>query len=224
MAKLSIRPGATSTTVPLYITDASGNPRTGLAHNTAGLVCWYYRTRSAPVQITLATLANNAAAWSAGGFIEVSAANAPGHYRLDLPDAVAAAGAGVRSAVVVLRGAATMAQVQLEIDLDAEVDVAQVGNQTASASGAVNFSSLVIDSASVPTDAIADRILGRGLGGGSDGGRTVRDALRANRNRVVIDTVANTITVYREDDTTVAWSGTVTTTSGANPITGIDPA
>jgi hypothetical protein len=76
-----------------------------------------------------------------------------------------------------------------------------------------------------PTTAeIADKYLGRNLAGGSDGGRTVRDALRTLRNKVVVDTVAKTITVYEENDITVAWTGVLTTLAGAEPITGVDPA
>lgn len=80
--------------------------------------------------------------------------------------------------------------------------------------------------AALPADTkadIADAVLGRNLGGGSNGGRTVRDALRANRNRVTVDDQAGEITVYEEDDTTVAWSGTVTT-SERDPISSVDPA
>jgi hypothetical protein len=61
----------------------------------------------------------------------------------------------------------------------------------------------------VPTkEENADALLGRNIAGGSDGGRDVTSALRATRNRVVID--GSTITVYAEDDTTPAWTGTVT--------------
>lgn len=78
--------------------------------------------------------------------------------------------------------------------------------------------------AAVPTTAqIADKILNRNLGTGSDGGRTVQDALRANRNKVTVDADAGTITVYQEDDTTEAWSGTVTTGS-RDPINDVDPS
>ena len=70
---------------------------------------------------------------------------------------------------------------------------------------------------------VADSILGRNLAGGSDGGRTVRDALRGSRNRVVIDDVARTMTVYDEDDTTIAWSGSLAFgTRGA--INSVDPS
>jgi hypothetical protein len=70
----------------------------------------------------------------------------------------------------------------------------------------------------------ADGLLGRNLAGGSDGGRMVKDALRLNRNKVVVDPVGKTITVYAENDSTVAWTGTLTSSADAEPITGIDPA
>jgi len=69
--------------------------------------------------------------------------------------------------------------------------------------------------------AIADGILARNLAGGSDGGRTVRDALRVGRNRVEI--VGTTLTVYAEDDTTPAWTATISTGT-RDPLQGVDPA
>lgn len=69
----------------------------------------------------------------------------------------------------------------------------------------------------------ADAMLDRNLAGGSDGGRTVRDALRSNRNRVEVDADGGTITVYEEDDATAAWTGTVTT-GQRDPINEVDPS
>jgi hypothetical protein len=68
----------------------------------------------------------------------------------------------------------------------------------------------------------ADALLGRSLAGGADGGRTVKDALRVSRNKVVV--TDTTITVYAEDDVTIAWTGTLTTDAAAHPITSVDPA
>lgn len=68
---------------------------------------------------------------------------------------------------------------------------------------------------------IADAILLRNLASGSYGGRTVRDALRAQRNRVEI--VGTTVTIYAEDDTTVAWTATLTT-APRDAINSMDPA
>jgi len=69
---------------------------------------------------------------------------------------------------------------------------------------------------------IADYLLGRNLAGGSDGGRTVTSALRILRNKFTAS--STTLTVYAEDDVTTAWTSTLTTDSGAVPITGSDPA
>jgi len=74
-------------------------------------------------------------------------------------------------------------------------------------------------------NAIADAILDRDMSTGTDSGsttvRTLRNAVRAGRNKVTI--AGGVITVYKEDDTTVAWTGVVTTAAG-NPISGVDPA
>lgn len=67
----------------------------------------------------------------------------------------------------------------------------------------------------------ADALLARNVAGGSSSGRTVSEALYALRNRTAID--AGTLTVYQTDDTTPAYTATVTTASG-NPISEIDPA
>lgn len=68
---------------------------------------------------------------------------------------------------------------------------------------------------------IADSVLNRDLaGGGSGNTRNVRNALRANRNKVA--TAAGILRVYQEDDTTVAFSAATSTAAG-NPIVSIDP-
>ena len=87
----------------------------------------------------------------------------------------------------------------------------------------VEVSTRLAGGAYVPTNppAIADAILGRNLAGGQDGGRTVRDALRPARNRVEINDT--TITVYREDDTTPAWTAQITT-AARDAIQSVDPA
>lgn len=69
--------------------------------------------------------------------------------------------------------------------------------------------------------AVSDKVLGRSIAGGADGGRTVRDALRTLRNKSAIS--AGTLTVYQEDDLTPAFTAAVTTAAG-DPISGIDPA
>jgi hypothetical protein len=74
-------------------------------------------------------------------------------------------------------------------------------------------------------DAIVDGLLNRLLdssGSSSDqlNERTVRSALRAMRNKVVVN--AGNITVYKEDDVSEAWAGTVSNTANVtvNPTGG----
>jgi hypothetical protein len=89
-----IEPGATDQTIDVFLRrDDTGQGKTGLVYNSAGASCYYNRPRAAATQIALATLASATAAYSSGGFKEIDATNKPGCYRLDLPDAVVAAGA-----------------------------------------------------------------------------------------------------------------------------------
>lgn len=124
--KLSILAGSTSITVNVFVRDSSsttGAGLTGLAFNTASLVAYYGLVRAAAVQITLATQTVTGA-WSSGGFVEISSANMPGWYRLDIPDAALASG---RFVSIHMKGAANMAPLPIEIELTA------VNNQSATA-------------------------------------------------------------------------------------------
>ena len=117
MAKLAIKKASTDVTVYLFIQASNvttGAGLTGLTFETASLVASYVRPLAARAAITLATQTMDGA-HSDGGFVEVDATNMPGVYRLDLPDAVCAA--GVNSVVVMLKGAANMSPVVLEIQL-----------------------------------------------------------------------------------------------------------
>jgi len=83
----------------------------------------------------------------------------------------------------------------------------------------------VVTASAVAADAtaeIADRVLGRTISGGADGGRTVTSALRILRNKFTA--ASSTLTVYAEDDVTTAWTSTLSTDAAATPITGSDPA
>jgi len=74
-------------------------------------------------------------------------------------------------------------------------------------------------------NSIADAMLDRDMSTGTDSGsttvRTVRQALRSNRNKVSIS--GGTMTVTKEDDATTSWTAAITTASG-DPISAIDPA
>ncbi len=72
----------------------------------------------------------------------------------------------------------------------------------------------------------ADALLNRDMSIGADSGsptvRTVRQALRFLRNKWSLS--GTTLTVTKEDDTTASWTAVVTTSAGADPISGSDPA
>ena len=75
------------------------------------------------------------------------------------------------------------------------------------------------------TNALADEMLARDLGSGLNVGtaeeRTVRSALRALRNKVNVG--SSQMVVKKEDDTTDAWTASVTTTAVSSNVSGIDP-
>lgn len=115
----TIKKGATSQTVYFDVLDSTsttGGRKTGLAFNTSSLTAYYVRSQGTATAITLATLAAANTAWSSGGFKEVDATNMPGIYRLDVPDAAFAAGAG-DDVVIVLKGATGMVQASVDVQL-----------------------------------------------------------------------------------------------------------
>src|SRR3984957_9448646 len=118
--KLSIKAGATSQSVLVFVQNNSvttGVGLTGLVFNTSGLTAYYSFAGAAATStaITLATLASVTSAWSSGGFKEIDSTNMPGVYRLDIPNAALASSNG-RSVVIYLQGAANMAPLPLEVE------------------------------------------------------------------------------------------------------------
>lgn len=77
---------------------------------------------------------------------------------------------------------------------------------------------------SVPgiADGILDRDMSTGVDSGSSSIRTVRQALRALRNKFSIS--GGTRTVFKEDDSTTSWTSTLSTDPAAEPVVGDDPA
>ncbi len=249
MAKLDILAGATSIIQDVMIYDSSvttGAGLTGLAFNTGSLVASYVRPGAARVAITLATQTVTGA-YSSGGFVEIDATNMPGLYRLDVPNAALASGA--RSVVVMLKGAANMVPMVLEIALTAN------DNQNAATFGLTNLDAAIstrlatsgytapdnsdIVAIKAKTDTIpaspasvsdiptanqnADALLKRDWNSiTGEAARSVLNALRFLRNKRAIATT--TLTVTKEDDSTTAWTAALTTDSAAEPISAIDPS
>lgn len=116
-AKLELVKGSTSVELAVFVQDSSsttGAGLTGLAWNTSGLGCHYWReSAAADTDITLATA--TLGTWATGGFIVIDGTNMPGMYSLHVPDAALAAGAD--NVVVFCDGATNMAPLILEIQL-----------------------------------------------------------------------------------------------------------
>jgi len=97
--KQEIEIGTTDYTALILIRDTDGAPKTGLTNASAGIDVCYTRTETdndvvltagAPVALATPALTDPHLDW---GFLEVDSTNAPGLYRLDLPDGVFASGA-----------------------------------------------------------------------------------------------------------------------------------
>jgi hypothetical protein len=121
MAYRSIKAGATSQSINLFIQDTTktnGGGLTGLVYNTSGLTAYYSFSGAAAGSnvITLATLASLSTAWTSGGFLEIDSTHMPGHYRFDIPNAALVSGNGPVVSIH-FRGATNMAETPLVIEL-----------------------------------------------------------------------------------------------------------
>ncbi len=117
--KLELKIGTTSKRIGISIADASSNVGAGLAgllYNSTGLTWYYWREdegNAGATQVTLATATRGT--WATGGFIEKDATNLPGEYEIGIPDAALASGA--KWVKMLLKGAANMVPVPIEIQL-----------------------------------------------------------------------------------------------------------
>lgn len=86
-----IRAGSTSVSIPILLRKtADSQELPGIA--SGSVTASYWRQGASRTAITVVTLGSVGGAFSEGGWIEVSAANMPGVYRLDIPDAAIATG------------------------------------------------------------------------------------------------------------------------------------
>lgn len=121
-------------------------------------------------------------------------------------------------------GASVSADVAaLQTGVDALPTNAELATALGTADDAVlsAIAGLTIPTATENADALLARDIGSGTGAGSLNERTVRSALRFLRNKWGVS--GTTLTVTKEDDATTAWTGTVTASPGADPISGNDP-
>jgi hypothetical protein len=94
---------------------------------------------------------------------------------------------------------------------------------TDNTAGTVPFTCTLYTADLGTTDDVADAVLNRDMSAVSDtNARTPLNALRALRNKTSIS--GGVLTVTKENDSTAAWTATVTTDVSADPITVVDPA
>ncbi len=122
--KLIRKVGATSQIFQIFIADSSsstGAGLTGLTSGSSGLTAYYHRdTDTTATAISLVTM--TVGTFTSSGFKEIDSTNMPGWYQFCPPNAALASGAA--SCGFHLKGATNMAPLPIEVDLDAQVDVA----------------------------------------------------------------------------------------------------
>jgi len=109
---------------------------TGLAATSklyTDITASYTRSRAARAAISMNSLASPAAAWTAGGFVEVDAASCPGLYRFDVPDAAFAT--GVDRVVLSLKATGVLDEHLEVILVDWNKQLASIPNVVAAAAG-----------------------------------------------------------------------------------------
>ncbi len=121
-----------------------------------------------------------------------------------------------------IRTAVGLASANLDTQLDALPTNTDLATALGTADDAVlaAIAALTIPTATQNADALLARDLGSGSGAGTLDERTVRSALRFNRNKFTI--AGGTLTVYKEDDSTVAFTAAITQTAG-DPVSASDP-
>jgi len=114
---------------------------------------------------------------------------------------------------------------------DAVWDEALAGHATTGSAGGALAGGMVIADGAITEEAfssgglnaIADALLRRDFSSVTgEAARSMLNALRFLRNRWAVN--AGALTVYKENDTSVAWEAVATDDAAADPITGVDPA
>lgn len=233
--------GLTNASSGLIISTIADNEATPTAYTVAGSTIE-----------TITTLGTFAAPTATKcRFKEVDATNHPGVYEIQIADARYAV-SSAKSLLISLSGATGMAQADAVVQLQSDdpyvakptnfaafsingsgqIDAIKFAGQTITAAAPVTLPASVAAVGSAMTltsgerNSVADALLDRDMSTGTDSGsttvRTVRQALRALRNKVAA--LAGTLTIYKEDDSTASFTAALTSDAAAVPITAIDPA
>ncbi len=137
--------------------------------------------------------------------------------------------AGTHSDVTIqgLSSYANISDVTLHAGIHSDVTITGLQRVGPAAIIATSYGVGARDAAGQATDVgeeNADRWLARDLAGGSDSaadGRSNRNALRMLRNRV--DASSSVLTIFQENDTTSAWTASITTSGDPGHINEINP-
>src|SRR5881397_47067 len=117
--KLQKVAGSTSEIWQVFVSDSSsatGAGLTGLTNASSGLTAYYHRdTDTTATAISLVSM--TVGTFTSSGFKEIDATNLPGMYQFCPPNAALASGA--KSCVFLLKGAANMAALPIEVQLTA---------------------------------------------------------------------------------------------------------
>ena len=153
-----IKAGSTDFIYYVFLQDSSsstGEGLTGLAYNTSNLTAYYVRNGAAAVEISLVTQTVTGA-HTDGGFVEVNATYCPGLYRIDLPDAMIAA--GVTDVVLYLQGATNLLDTPdrirltaMDLDDTVRAGLTALPNTAQSAAGGIPIKTDLISESDVGT-------------------------------------------------------------------------
>ena len=143
---------STNQTVDVYIaSDSASGGKTGLVFNSAGASCYYRRgPTGTATQLVLATQTVGGA-HTDGGFVEIDSTNMPGHYRLDLSDAIVATGVDFVDLVLNFTGAMAM-PIHIVLTADDVTAAGPIPPTTAEINAAIEAGQVGIDTAAIITD------------------------------------------------------------------------
>jgi len=190
---ITIVPASTSQSIELYL------GATGLTFNTSGLTAYYIRNRSSPVQISLISQTSTGS-WASGGFAEISSVNAPGVYRLDVPNAAFASGAD--DVTIIVRGAAGSNGAVVTCTLfnpTANFLNTQAGIYTASGTLGARLLQTVADNRPVIVTSANQIQVDAGQTFSSGSGTTILDPILNSVGRWTLE--GSTLTLYNADGT-----------------------
>lgn len=214
---------STSNMLRVFLTHSTtGQGLTGLTHASSGLkiasildneaTCVLYSQAGSTIETITALGTFETPTTSKCRFKEVDATNHPGLYEIHIADGRFSA-ANSKRLEITISGATNLRTYHHVIELTGIDGAPPVKEQIPTTAQIAAALPTVTDN--------ADALLDRSLAAGTDsGGRTVRNALRLLVNKWYI--TAGTLAVTKENDSTVAWTATVTTSGGV--VTGVDPA